>query len=96
MAFALPAKLAARLRGLADVPVRAAPAVAARLRGFVPAPPRGDVVVTASGSEVTITQTRPHGPPVASVLPADGLPPTWRAAIEAETGKAFAEAMGGK
>jgi hypothetical protein len=88
VALKTPARLAQRLGELAAVPSRAAPAIASRLAAIIPPPPLGSVAVVASGGEARITQTRPHGPPVASVLPEDGLPSGWAAAISDETGNA--------
>jgi hypothetical protein len=89
----LPAMLTARLQRLADVPARAAPAIAVRLRGLIPAPPLGSVAVTASGSAVTVTQVRPHGPPIHSVLPDGAAPPAWGAAVAEETARAVEGAL---
>jgi hypothetical protein len=83
-----PARLARRLQELAAVPSRAVPAVAGRLAAIIPPPPLGSVAVVASGGEVRITQTRPHGPPVASALPTNGIPAVWASTIADETGKA--------
>jgi hypothetical protein len=82
-----PARLAQRLAELTAVPSRGAPAIASRLAALIPPPPLGSVAVVVSGGEIRVTQTRPHGPPVASVLPEDGLPSGWAAAIADETGK---------
>jgi hypothetical protein len=95
MSFRLPAKLALRLQELAAVPSRAAAAIAARLPQAIPAPPRGEVRVTAEGASVVVRQTRPHGAPVRSALPAAGLPPEVREVIMGELDRAMAEALRG-